>query len=313
MNKRFLSICTVAVAAAGLGFGQVKADKEDSKDHPLLSRYPGSFISEYDTAAFDEFTLPTGKSDRGKPVKSEHLEGKITRIVYDVPPGRSILEVYRNYEAAIKAGGFEVLFSCVGVETCGSDGPVMWAPKQQEDWSWGAGLRILTAKLARSTGNVYVNLLVGQWSAMSRGSSVHLYVVETKPMEGNLVTVNAEALASDITKTGHSAVYGIYFDTGKADVKPESEAALKEITKLLEQKGALKIMVVGHTDNVGGLAANMELSKRRADAVVQMLTSKYGVAAARMVAQGAGPLAPVASNTAEEGRAKNRRVELVEQ
>jgi OmpA-OmpF porin, OOP family len=312
MKWRLLRVCTLTVAAATLCLATVKADKKGSNDHALLSRYPGSFISEYDSAEFDEFTLPLGKANGNTPGKSEHLEGKITRIVYDVPAGRSILEVYRNYESALKAGGFEVLFSCVGVQGCGG-GSVIWAPKGREDWNWNAGLRILSAKLSRDVGNVYVNLLVGQWSDLASGSSVHLYVIETKPMEGNLVVVNAEALAGDITRSGHSAVYGIYFDTGKADVKPESAAALKEITKLLQQKAALKLLVVGHTDNVGALGSNMDLSKRRAAAVVQVLTGQYGVVAARLVAQGAGPMAPVSSNSTEEGRSKNRRVELVEQ
>ena len=140
-----------------------------------------------------------------------------------------------------------------------------------------------------------------------------LYVVEIKPMEGGLVTVDAAALASDITRSGHAAVYGIYFDTAKAEVKPESDAALKEIAKLLQQTPTLKLFVVGHTDGVGTLASNMDLSKRRADAVVAALTTKYGVGAARLVAQGCGPLAPVLSNASEDGRARNRRVELVAQ
>jgi outer membrane protein OmpA-like peptidoglycan-associated protein len=132
-------------------------------------------------------------------------------------------------------------------------------------------------------------------------------------MEGDLVTTDAAAIAGDITTTGHAAIYGIYFDTGKAEVKPESDAALKEIAKMLQGNAGLKLMVVGHTDAVGALAANMDLSKRRAEAVAQMLSTKYGVATVRLQAQGAGPLAPVASNKTEDGRAKNRRVELVEQ
>ncbi len=154
---------------------------------------------------------------------------------------------------------------------------------------------------------------IGQWSNLVKGSAIMLYVVEIKPMEGGLVTVDAAALGGDITRSGHAAVYGIYFDTAKAEVKPESDAALKEIAKLLQQMPALKLLVVGHTDGVGALASNMDLSKRRADAVVAALTTKYGVAATRLSAQGAGPLAPVASNKSEDGRAKNRRVELVEQ
>ena len=311
---KFVAVCALAILTATAGFAMRTEDIRGSADHPLVSRYPGTLIGEYHQVAFDEFTLPLGRPKPGSNVldKSQHLEGKITNIVYEAPAGRSILEIYRNYESALKTGGFQVLFSCVNVQGCGSSGPILYGARA-EDWSWGAGLRVLTAKLARSEGDVYLYLLVGQWTNLAEGSAVHLYVVETKPMESGLVTVNAAALAGDISRTGHSAVYGIYFDTGKADVKPESDAALKEIAKMLQENPALKLLVVGHTDNVGTLASNMDLSKRRAAAVVQVLTATHGVAAARLLAQGDGPLAPVASNGTEEGRAKNRRVELVEQ
>ena len=143
--------------------------------------------------------------------------------------------------------------------------------------------------------------------------ALRLDVLEAKPLEGGMVTVSADALGRDIERTGHAAVYGIYFDTGKADVKPESDATLKEIAKLLRQDPTLKLYVVGHTDNQGALAANMELSRRRADAVVKLLVTRYSVSAARLSPQGDGPTAPVSSNDSETGRAKNRRVELVKQ
>lgn len=127
------------------------------------------------------------------------------------------------------------------------------------------------------------------------------------------MTVNADALAKEITRTGHVAIYGIYFDTGKADVKPESEPTLKEIAKLLQQNPELKLYVVGHTDNVGTLTSNMDLSLRRAESVVKTLISKYGIDTKRLHPVGVGPLSPVASNKTEEDHAKNRRVELVEQ
>ena len=126
------------------------------------------------------------------------------------------------------------------------------------------------------------------------------------------MTVNAAALQGDIGKTGHVAVYGIYFDTAKADVKSESAPALLEIGKLLQQDPKLKLYIVGHTDSVGEFQMNMDLSRRRADAVLKALTTTYGVAPDRLQAYGNGSLAPVASNRDEAGRAKNRRVELVE-
>jgi outer membrane protein OmpA-like peptidoglycan-associated protein len=127
------------------------------------------------------------------------------------------------------------------------------------------------------------------------------------------IEANANVFSNDIRATGHAAVYGIFFDTGKTELKPESEQAIAEIGKLLQADANLKVYVVGHTDNVGTLEGNMKLSQGRADAVVQALVGKHGIAAARLKAGGVGPLAPVASNDAEEGRAKNRRVELVKQ
>ena len=144
------------------------------------------------------------------------------------------------------------------------------------------------------------------------GPKPNLVIVEKQAMQQDVVA-NADAFSNDIRATGHAAVYGIYFDTGKSVIKPESEQALTEVAKLLEQDPALKVHVVGHTDNVGGDDSNMKLSLERANAVVQSLVTKHGIAAARLKAGGVGPLAPMASNDTEEGRAKNRRVELVKQ
>ena len=309
-NSRIGAIFFIGALTAAICGAQPK-DLPNSKDHPLVTRYPGSVIDAYSVVEFDEFNLPLGKLKDTKFDKSQHLEGKITRIGYAVPAGRSILEVYRNYESALQRGGFTTLYSCAN-DDCGYGSPKL-ATTHTDDWGWSHGQRAISAKLARAEGDIYVSMLIGQWEHLERGLGIMLYVVEVKPMEGGLVTVDAAALGGDITRSGHAAVYGIYFDTAKAVVKPESDAALKEIAKLLEQTPTLKVLVVGHTDNVGTLASNMDLSKRRADAVVAALTTKNGVASARLVAQGAGPLAPVASNQSEDGRAKNRRVELVQQ
>ena len=98
----------------------------------------------------------------------------------------------------------------------------------------------------------------------------------------------------------------------RCDIKPDSEPAIDEIAKLLTSNPTLKVGIVGHTDMVGDAAANMKLSQARAQSVINDLVSKHGIAAARLVAFGAGPWAPLASNKTDEGRAKNRRVELVE-
>jgi len=134
-----------------------------------------------------------------------------------------------------------------------------------------------------------------------------------RAMTSNLSYSHYNVKKIDLTPNPNAAVYGIYFDTGKSEIKPESEVAIAEIAKLLRGDASLKINVVGHTDNVGGIDSNMKLSQARANAVVKILITKYGINSKRLNAYGVGPLSPVAPNKTEEGKAKNRRVELVEQ
>ena len=115
-----------------------------------------------------------------------------------------------------------------------------------------------------------------------------------------------------ISTSGSIALYGIYFDTGKADIKPESAETLKQIAALLSENKNLKLLVVGHTDTAGTFAYNMDLSSRRAASVTKELTAKYGAPADRLTPVGVSYACPVAPNTTEDGRAKNRRVALVE-
>jgi OOP family OmpA-OmpF porin len=304
---RILLVAGVMLCGALPGRSQER-DAEGSKDHPLISRYSGSVIDEYAQKEFDEYDLPLSKFAGGKYEKTQHIEGKITAIYYKSPEGRSALEIYRNYDSALKNGGFQTLFACA--KTCGDAPPSSLCPVNDAFGNYSADTRYLAAKLTRPAGDVYVALWVYD---STFDIKAFLTVVEVKPMQTGLVTVNAASLAADINRTGHASVYGIYFDTGKADVKPESDATLAEISKLLQADANLKLYVVGHTDNVGTLASNMDLSKRRSDAVVKVLATKYNIPAARLSAQGDGPTAPVASNDGEEGRAKNRRVELVKQ
>jgi outer membrane protein OmpA-like peptidoglycan-associated protein len=170
-----------------------------------------------------------------------------------------------------------------------------------------------------SKGDVYVSLLVydygfDYYTNRYRHPMAQLDVIRAEPLDDSQIQVlAAKDLSTEITKSGHVALHGIYFDTDSAVLKSESKAALDEIGKLLGQETDLKLFVVGHTDNTGAFAHNMDLSKRRATAVAAALVKNYGVAQERLSAHGVGQLAPVASNDAEEGRAKNRRVELVRQ
>ena len=275
-----------------------------------------------------------------EPAKSQRVEGRATRILYVGPPDRSPLEIVRNYELELKKNGFNTLYTCAGTQ-CGLDDG--WLAEfylytlekrlsqtpprgsgrpegQVSEYALGSPInqRYLAAKRSRPEGDVYVSVYVATNRATHHKETqdhpvILLDVIDAVPIETGMVTIDAAAMAKDISSTGRVALYGIYFDTDKADLKPESEPTLQEIAKLLKQDASLKLYIVGHTDNVGGFDYNVGLSERRAAAVVKELTAKHGIPATRLKPAGVGMLSPVAPNDREEGRAKNRRVELVQQ
>lgn len=263
------------VLIAGLGFAE--EDAAGCKDHPLLTRMPNFYIQDCYTKDFDQMEFVNAK---GEDIK---VEGKRYYISYCINSGAqypSDIQIIRNFTNALqKIGGTKIY-----------EGPYAVYLKVEK-------------------GNLVTWVHVRPWND---GECYDLNIVEEKKMVQEVIA-DAKSLAQDINATGKVAIYGIYFDFNKAEVKPESEPVLKEISNLLKQNPKLNLYIVGHTDNVGTLAANMDLSQRRAEAVVQALVSKHGVDAKRLKAQGVGPLCPVASNKTDEGRAKNRRVELVEQ
>jgi outer membrane protein OmpA-like peptidoglycan-associated protein len=305
-----------------------------AKDFALIKRYEGSRLIGYDSRAFDAFKFPLGKlrlGDNGQPALDavREVEGRHTRLLYLAPPKRSSLEVFRNYESDLAAKGFKVLFKCSGDE-CESYGSeiyrVLYPPTgalqnselSKVAFNVPAEPHYLAATLSRSEGEVSVSLYV----AMETGTAfpetkdrvaVLLDVVEAKPMETKMVTVDAATMAKDIAATGRVALYGLYFDTDKTELKPESAPSLDEIGKLLKAQPDLKVYIVGHTDNVGGFDYNTGLSQRRAKSVVDRLVQSYGIVPDRLKAVGAGLIAPVASNDDEAGRSKNRRVEIVKE
>lgn len=304
-------------ALAGLMFALSAraADVAGSKDHPIVSRYAGSEILKYETKDFDSFTLPTGpvRDRRSGPASSQALEGRITRIHYRAPDGRSALEVFRNYEQSLKGGGFTALYQCQN-QACGNDFSYAFDPPSIMHFS-GKDQKYLGARLSRPTGDVYVSVYTtaayGVGGANKNRVFTLLDVVEVKPMQTGQVVVDAGAMAREIAATGRVALYGIYFDSGKAEVKPESQAALLEIAKLVKQDPDLHLLVVGHTDSTGTFDYNIDLSRRRAQSVVQALVGNHGIHSDRLKPWGVGYASPMASNSSDEGRAKNRRVELV--
>jgi OmpA-OmpF porin, OOP family len=325
------------------------SDVEGSKDHPMIKRYEGSIIIGYQYHRFSDAEVLLGPVKGGgpgeinhlTPTKSRRVEGQVTRLLYVAPEDRSPLEVLRNYEQELKQSGFTTLYQCAGKE-CGGNKDGWLAEyylysrdrslKQTPATGGGAprgqiseyaltgahDQRFLTARRSGPEGEAYASVYVAinDFSLFKQTFGhpiVLLDVVEPVPMESKMVTVDAATMAKDVATTGHVALYGIYFDTDKTDIKAESAPTIEEIAKFLKQDAKVQLYVVGHTDNVGQYAYNMGLSERRAASVVKELTTKHGIAGARLKPAGAGPLAPVAPNDTDEGRAKNRRVELVKQ
>jgi outer membrane protein OmpA-like peptidoglycan-associated protein len=258
--------------------GAARAEEKDfegSKDHPLVTRMPGYYISSYEVKDFDSLESAYSSGADAK------WEGKLTRISYTVQPGgklASMTQIARNYEAAAKKIGGKILYND-GHVTC--------------------------ARFDKGGSKTWL-----QAAAFNDGDSYELIIVESAAMQQDVVA-DAAALKQGLAAEGKVALYGIYFDTGKAVVKPESEPTLAQVVKLLQQNATLKVFVVGHTDGTGTLEVNVKLSSDRAAAVVAALVGK-GIDASRLKAAGVGPWSPVASNRSDEGKARNRRVELVE-
>ncbi len=319
--------------ACGVALAQ---DMAGAKDHPAIQRFAGSSIVAYDVKQFDSVDIPTssylklnlttGKREFVAPPWV--AEGKRTRIWYEAPGDTTSLEVFRNYANELASQGFTPLYDSTKDTQLGKwnnylNGFGAPPPTNRSQFVFkGAAMssiNTLSAQRERQGQTTYVHLVTVQWDKPNlafkaqRGAYVALDVVDASSLKQNMVSVSASEMSRAMASSGRIALYGILFDTARAEIKTESQPALQEIAKLLKSDPGLKLRVVGHTDNQGALEANIALSKRRAEAVTAALANTYGVAANRLSAFGVADLAPVASNSGEEGRAKNRRVELVPQ
>ncbi len=273
MKLRTVVVGIVLCSLSLLVYGQ-EQDSEGCKDSPLIQRMPGSAIHSCEHNEFNSVKMPVGKDADGNAVEKD-IEGEKWYWDMGNREGLSDVQVYRNFLNALQKA------------------------------NWTIDFQNPTSQITAHKGSDYVffdNVNAGYY---------YETIVHLKEMQQE-VTADATALDSELNRTGHVAVYGIYFETAKADILPNSEAALNEIVKLMQQDSSLKVRVEGHTDNQGSPAANQTLSDKRAQAVVNWLT-QHGVAGGRLSAKGLGQTKPVADNSTEDGRAKNRRVELVKQ
>ena len=348
--NRFLISTLLAVAALCSGLARAteipRQDTKGLKDPPGLPRFSGAVLFVNEFVDYDEIKVPTASvsyvdDTRTRLTANRRAEagGQRWRMMYRIPEGRSPIEVVRNYQQQLQAKGFTAVYDCAG-DDCGVETATYYEASgdtfisqlypRAEYAKWDekapascAGGHFLTdlryavlkndqtgelvALVTHRPGIVSVYCPEEEWKK-------HLFVtvvyVKPKVMESKM-KLEVSALEKAMGETGKVAIYGILFDTASATIKPESKPSLDEIAKLLKKEAKLNLHIVGHTDGEGTLAGNFDLSKRRAEAVRAALIKDYAIAAARLTGNGVASLAPVAPNTTDEGRAKNRRVELV--
>jgi OmpA-OmpF porin, OOP family len=269
-----LFFCLATVPASGSFFARTQ-DVDGGKDHPAVSRMPNYQITEYEQKEFDAHDFPLGGE------KTQTVEGRKTVIQYQPAEGAtpaSGLQIRRNHSNAVIRSGGRVVFEDgenIVLTAAGKAGGEVW----MHVWNTGVG---------DDTGGY------------------KLTIVEREAMRQAVV---ASDLLSALNSAGRIALY-INFDTGKASIEPDSMAAVGQIAAMMKDNPGLRIAVEGHTDDVGDPKSNQALSEQRARAVMSAIV-RQGVDAGRLTAAGYGQARPIADNKTEEGRAKNRRVELV--
>ena len=282
-----------------------------ASDHPALGRIPGSVIALYEHRDFEVLRFPLA-NEGSRVTKVGEAAGEAWRFAYRLPAGSGPAKAVAVYEKRLREMGFQLLYRCDRQ----SYGFYNYLRRETGEPKWGRALGDVNCRVMRGEleGRPTVVALYGYGLGRRepREPYLRLYLVSKAPLDDRLEVVTAEKMAEEMETSGRVALYGILFDTDSARIKEESRETIAEIARFLEANPEVGVYVVGHTDNTGSYAYNLDLSKRRAAAVVRSLVEEHGIAKTRLQAVGVGPVAPVASNVSEEGRAKNRRVELVE-
>lgn len=285
-------------------------------DSEIISSYKGSESIFTDDIGFEAFYYLADKT------VMKEIEGKITRRFYSAPEGVSAYEVVKNYEKAIQSRGGAVIY--LSRDAYRFTDPktkkrvnfmsdyfvhkrkarynhwgYMQLPRESEDY--------IVGKVSTPSNDVFLAVAAAKVDKLTYYT---LVTVQVEPMDMQNVTMNV--LSEGIEANGKVAIYDIYFDTGKYQVKKESDAAINILAEFLRTHAGKKFLVVGHTDNTGSFQSNIKLSQNRAASVIQMLVSKHQIPEASLMPFGIGSASPKTSNSTEAGRARNRRVELVE-
>lgn len=278
LNRHALRLLLILCVALFSVKAFANDDLDGSKDHSLFSRMPGFYIMDHN-AGFDSVDFPVPGPNEDEP-GARTVEGEVTRIIYEIKEGArpaAPLQILRNYENALKKLGGDVFYKYGKISMAG--------------------------KAVKDGRTVYLMIQV-----LNDGQTYEMTALVENDMAQDVVLGSLE-MYERLEQDGRLALY-INFDTGKSTIKPESRPTVDEIAKMMQENSELKIKVEGHTDNQGGAESNQKLSEARAKAVVEAIVAK-GVQASRLKPSGHGQAKPIADNKSEEGRAKNRRVELV--
>jgi len=312
MEYRYLAVLVCLLCCAG----QAPAAEELNWAQRLVGPVSGTSVMHNETVEFGRYNFAAGPEEKKAVAKVTQLEGRRSAILYTAP-GKSSFQIFSVYRNLLKEKGYEIVFSCEGA-ACGDSFSGAWYDLNpfESNYGWNNSYAITAGSAAsqfylaarkKSAGEeVYVSVYTntGRWS-------YPVYRVDVAVPEAMKTgVVQASKIEEAIKAEGRMAFYGITFDTGSSAIKAESGPVLAELAAFLKTASGQSFYVAGHTDDEGDLQANMTLSQARAGSVVRDLVSR-GVPAAMLSAHGAGPLSPVATNFTPEGRALNRRVEIV--
>jgi OmpA-OmpF porin, OOP family len=282
-------------------------DIAGARDHPAIRRVPGSTIREYNVDPRGRCILPLGPARGDSFTESRVAEGKVTRIFYAQREGMSIADVYREFERAFREAGVRSLFTCTD-ESCGSGSgdPAGCSAR----WVGRNGQRHFTGSTGEGSHRALISLHVQAPAHRDAPVAVLTVIEPPEPNDGVGSGIPTPAM-NPLASRGFVDLEGPLFETGSARLQDRADPVLRQVAAYLKQNPGVRLFVVNHTNNEGNWQREMELSKARAQAVVQALVSRHGIAANRLSAQGVGPLAPVADVRTDAGRSRNTRTTLV--
>lgn len=281
MNK-YINLNFFILLLLSLLFNAALLNSQDDIEHSMVKKMPG-FKLKKSLSKKSNFSIFQFRIIENKKIITLEKKERYWKLVYHNLDNKgkfntkiSKIDIMNNYRAAAKEMGGKVLYAKRGKITFAlplNNGGTLWA---------------------------YVTALDGNYD---------LIIIEEEGFKKQLV-FSAYQMKRTLDSLGTISIYGINFDTAKDRLKQGSEKVLIEIVKLMKNYPELRIEIQGHTDNVGLANYNLDLSNKRADTVKDYLLL-FGVEKKRMIAKGYGLSKPIVSNDTEEGRVKNRRVELL--